>query len=401
MLTPEERLQLQLLQQKQGAMARPSGPMPQMSPNPMPGASPNMPGGMQQGMAPGMQAPPQGPSMYERAARDPSAQQAMAAQMMRQGNQRLSKPGPKATRFQAGGPFGEQVVGPSWADNLANVADKGLGAYQMYQSGKLGSEAAETAADVAEAKGEILQEEADADATALKRSIQMENDALALTAANRLKDRENEVGDAALEHQRALELQRLKDKGALARSTVGDDAEGGLTAGVEVTPDALINTITNPLLEDATGQNPGRYLGQIGWGEKGPEIQALQRNIETTRVDNLVTDLKRAKLAPVSDTDMAEINKKHAGLGTQPYGQVEIVANDHRKVWDKAFDEGIAKGTHTPEQKDKYMNALDNGVIQAAIQWGVPSMELIKNNVNPDLIRLYKLRMKEEGREWR
>lgn len=353
------------------------------------------------------------------APQDFSGQERQVAAQMAMANQMRGTPRAQGRNVGPSGIY----AGPNWGDMAADAANQLAGAYMMKKAGQAdaaldearGLEAARKLAreDAIRAEGyshdygmqDDRQEHAvDMQDTRFGHEDLMQMKRFGQETSERLgsqgfKTREREAeeaykaGEAALDRGLERELEKAGNKAVNS---------GGAAAGLATSNmDQVINTINNPLLDQAVGFGPGRFAGEFGLGPDGEAVQSLQRNINTVMVDNLVPALKEAELKPVSDTDMKVIKSKFAQLGTQPFGHVEFVTNDYRKIWDRQFDRGIADGTHTQAQKDAYMDRLDNGVIRAAIQWDVPKQVLIQNGVNPEIIAIYEKKLEEQGRSWR
>ena len=161
-------------------------------------------------------------------------------------------------------------------------------------------------------------------------------------------------------------------------------------------PSRQISILRNKYFPTASGQTVDRLKGQFfpSWTEEGGAIESYQRELQTQQVDNLVDDLKKAKLTPVSDKDLETLKSKLAGIENTPHAILGYMTQELRPRVSQSWDASIKKGTHTLEQKQQYMDQLDAAYIHAAMQEGVnyPLEKLVTQGVNPELIELEQLR---------
>jgi len=173
-----------------------------------------------------------------------------------------------------------------------------------------------------------------------------------------------------------------------------DAARDPVAGDFTTSPANMISILDNKYFPTGTGQTVDRVKGQYfpSLTEEGPAIEDFQRQVETQLVDNLVTDLKSAKLTPVSDKDLATLRGKLAGVENTPYAILGFMTQELRPKLARGFDEAIKKGVRTEEDRQNYMNQVDAAYIRAAQKIDYPLERLITQGVNPEIIKLAQLR---------
>lgn len=86
---------------------------------------------------------------------DHSAKQKRLAEQMRRGQEQMAAKGPQGRSIDTG--WGELYMGPTWAESLSDVVDKGVGAYSAYKAGEELKEVDAAAAESQAAAGRLAQ----------------------------------------------------------------------------------------------------------------------------------------------------------------------------------------------------------------------------------------------------
>tara|TARA_R110000868_G_scaffold85100_3_gene239612 strand:- start:750 stop:2105 length:1356 start_codon:yes stop_codon:yes gene_type:complete len=163
-----------------------------------------------------------------------------------------------------------------------------------------------------------------------------------------------------------------------------------LRGGIVSTPASVVSVLRDPWLGSGTGQSWDRIKGQYlpGLTDDGPAIADYQRRVQGQLLDGLIPALIEARLAPVSDSDMDALRERYVDIGSEPFGVVGYMTDEYRPRFNRAFDDAIAAGTHTLEQKQEYMDQVDGALIDAAIKVGYPMERLVTQGLDAEMIKL-------------
>ncbi|HUW13878.1 MAG TPA: hypothetical protein VM537_29410, partial [Anaerolineae bacterium] len=204
-----------------------------------------------------------------------------------------------------------------------------------------------------------------------------------------------------------------KPQGDLVATKAGDQPQPGAdfsntgVGGKTAPPDVVGRILNSDVINEATGAfDVQRWLGTLGYGPKGDEVQDVQRDMGTVLIQGMAANLETMEAKPVSDFESRMAQLPVPDANTQPYGWVAWSANTYRPAAEREMNMAIAetraagqeeKAAAQEAKRDEILLNSDKNTVRAALKHGYPLKDLVKAGVDPELIE-YLQDLKEQGK---